>query len=410
MKVLIAGGGGREHALAWKIAKDRPDVELLLAPGNPGSGRLGERLPVAAGDIDGLVRAAREREVDLTVVGPEGPLAAGAADAFAAAGLRLFGPVAAAARIEASKAWAKDLMLRHGIPTARHAVCGSAADVGAALERFDAPPVVKDDALAGGKGVTVPDTFEQARQAAAAIFAARPDARVVVEERLQGWELSAMAFCDGRDACLLPPACDYKRLLDDDGGPNTGGMGAYAPAGIRPELTRRILDEIVRPTLAAMAGEGAPFKGVLYPGLMITAEGPKVLEFNCRFGDPEAEVLLPLLDSDLVGILEACIAGRLAQVDPVWSSQSCCAVVLTSAGYPERPAEAQASGWEQLEDAVAFVGGASGRVLTVSALGSELAEARRKAYAAVARVELAGGHYRGDIGARDRALVSGFAD
>ncbi|HLQ34653.1 MAG TPA: phosphoribosylamine--glycine ligase [Chloroflexota bacterium] len=405
MKVLIVGGGGREHALAWKIKRDRPEVELLLAPGNEGSARLGRTVPLAPDDVQGLAKLAAEEHVDLTVVGPEGPLAAGIADTFAAQGLRLFGPSAAGAQIEASKAWAKGFMQRHGIPTARFVTCASPAELPAALSQFEAPPVVKDDALAGGKGVTVAQSFEHARVAAEAIFRGRAEATVVLEERLTGYELSAMAFCDGRTASLMPGSCDYKPLLDGDQGPNTGGMGAYAPACAPAELRRRVESEIVAPALRGLAGEGRPFTGVLYPGLMITRDGPKVLEFNCRFGDPEAEALLPLLDSDLLEVLEGCVDGRLAERQVRWSGQTCCAVVLASAGYPNQPETAQPAGWEELPEAIAFRGGSSGRVLTVSALGESLAEARRRAYAAVQRIELPGGQYRTDVGAYDRVAV-----
>ena len=405
VKVLIVGGGAREHALAWKINRDRPEVELLLAPGNDGSGQLGRRLAAAAEDVEGLARLAGDESVDLTVVGPEGPLAVGIADAFAACGLRLFGPSAAAAQIEASKAWAKGFMERHGIPTARFASCASLAEVEVALASFDAPPVVKDDALAGGKGVTVAETFEEAVAAASAIFEGQRAARVVLEERLRGYELSAMAFCDGCSASLMPLACDYKRLSDGDRGPNTGGMGAYAPAGVSHALRARIVSEIVEPALRGLAAEGRPFTGVLYPGLMIAPDGPKVLEFNCRFGDPEAEALLPLLDSDLLDVLLACTRGRLAEQEVRWADRACCAVVLASAGYPDKPELAQPRGWQELAGAVAFRGGAGGRLLTVSALGSSLAGARARAYAAVASVELPGGQYRTDIGAFDRAAA-----
>jgi phosphoribosylamine---glycine ligase len=405
VKVLIVGGGGREHALAWKIRRDRPDVDLLLAPGNDGSGRLGRRAHVVAEDIAALVRLASDEGADLTVVGPEGPLAAGIADSFTAQGLRLFGPTAAAAEIEASKAWAKAFMDRHGIPTARFAACASLAEAEARLRDFPSPPVVKDDALAGGKGVTVAETFDQALAAARSIFAGRSEAHVVLEERLRGYELSAMAFCDGHTARLMPPACDYKRLLDEDQGPNTGGMGAYAPAAIPAALRDRIERDILDPVLRGMAAEGRPFTGVLYPGLMVAADGPKVLEFNCRFGDPEAQALLPLLDSDLLDVLQACVDHRLADQEVRWSGQSCCAVVLASAGYPDHPAHAQPRAWEELDEAVAFRGGPSGRVLTVSATADSLSGARTRAYAAVHQIDLPGAHYRRDIAAYDRALT-----
>jgi phosphoribosylamine--glycine ligase len=403
MKILIVGGGGREHALAWAAARQRPDATLLLAPGNEGMARLGRCLPVAATDVPGLLQLAREQRVDLTIVGPEAPLAEGIADAFAAKGLRLFGPTRAAAEIEASKAWAKEFMRRHGIPTARFFECASLEEVEGALAAFEAPPVIKDDALAAGKGVTVAETLDQALVAAETIFRSRAGARVVVEERLSGWEVSAMAFCDGRSAALMPFSCDYKRLRDGDQGPNTGGMGAYAPAGVSDELRGRIERDIVEPTLRGLAEEGRPFVGVLYPGLMVTPEGPKVLEFNCRFGDPEAEALLPLLETDLVEIVDACLDGRLHRLDVRWANRSCCAVVMASAGYPDKPEAAQPSRWEDLDGAVGFRGGASGRVLTVSGLGDSLAEARGRAYAAVERIDLPGGQYRTDIAAYDRA-------
>jgi len=406
VKVLVVGSGAREHAMAWKIRRDRADTQLFLAPGNPGSGALGERLTVAADDVDGLISFARGKEVDLTLVGPEGPLAAGIGDAFAQAGLALFGPSAAAARIEASKAWAKEFMRRHGIPTAAHRTFAAFDEAAAYIEWLEVPPVVKDDALAGGKGVTVARTHEEALAAARAVFQARPGGRVVLEERMDGWEVSAMAFCDGRTARLMPAACDYKRLRDGDEGPNTGGMGAYAPAAISPRLRDRILREIVQPTLDGMAAEGCPFVGVLYPGLMITPAGPKVVEFNCRFGDPEAEALIPLLRSELLDVVQACLAGRLDRLDPEWSEESCCAVVYASAGYPDSPQPAEPGGLERVRDAVAFRGGSSGRVLTVSAVGATLEEARQKAYAGIRGVDLPGGHYRADIAAYDRALTA----
>jgi phosphoribosylamine--glycine ligase len=299
-------------------------------------------------------------------------------------------------------------MERHGIPTARFSSCQSLDDVQTEMAELEAPPVIKDDALAGGKGVTVAETMDEALVAAEAIFLARENARVIVEERLVGYEVSAMAFCDGRGFRMMPLSCDYKRLRDGDQGPNTGGMGAYAPASISAALKHSIETEIVEPTIRGMAAEGRPFVGVLYPGLMITADGPKVLEYNCRFGDPEAEALLPLLESDLVGVALACTEGRLDEVDVHWSSQSSCAVVLASPGYPDKPEVAEPRGWADVPEAVVFRGGASGRVLTVSANGVDLAQARQRAYAATAQVHLPGGQYRRDVGAYDRA--SGVAD
>ncbi|MDE3077002.1 MAG: phosphoribosylamine--glycine ligase [Chloroflexota bacterium] len=404
MKVLIIGGGAREHALAWKIRRDRPDVELLLAPGNAGSAALGTAFEVAADDVDGLLRLASEQRPELTICGPEAPLAAGIADRFAAAGLALFGPTRAAAEIEWSKGWAKAFMHRHGIPTARSATFDSLAEAEDYVRRQPEAPVIKDDALASGKGVTVAASTEQALEALRGIFR-RAGARVVIEERLEGWELSAHAFCDGRSARLLPFACDYKRVGEGDTGPNTGGMGAYAPPAVPDALRERIEREIVQPAVAGLAAEGRPFVGLLYPGLMITPQGPKTIEFNCRFGDPETEALLPLLESDLLDILLACVRGQLDRVRPRWSSQSCCTVVLAAPGYPEKPQPADISGIDGVRQAVVFRYGGTGRLLAVSALGASLQAARERAYEDVRRIQAPGVHYRADIARHDRAAA-----
>ncbi|MHB8618030.1 MAG: phosphoribosylamine--glycine ligase [Chloroflexota bacterium] len=403
MRVMIVGGGAREHAIAWKIARDRPDTRLFLAPGSRASHQLGQAINIAQDDVAGLLDFARANAVDLTVVGPETALAAGIADEFSQAGLRLFGPSRAAAEIEFSKAWAKDFMRRHAIPTAASASFDTPDAAIVYVKSLPAPPVVKDDAPAGGKGVTVAETVAQAEEAVQAIFAAPGPRRVVVEERLEGWELSALAFCDGRHLELMPPACDYKRLWDGDEGPNTGGMGAYAPASIAPRLRQRIVAEILQPAADGLIAEGRPFQGVLYAGLMIGPDGPKALEFNCRFGDPETQALLPLLESDLLDILMACHEGRLDSVSPRWSAHTCCAVVRASAGYPTSAVPGEPEGLEHAGEALAFGGGSSGRVLTLSATGSTLPEARERVYLAMDRIRLPGGTHRRDIGLFDRA-------
>ncbi|HZU04733.1 MAG TPA: phosphoribosylamine--glycine ligase, partial [Chloroflexota bacterium] len=319
MRILVVGAGAREHALLWKLAQSPLRPQLYCAPGNAGTAALAETVPLAAEDIDGLARWAAEQAIDLTLVGPEAPLAAGIADAFAARGLALFGPTRAAATIEASKAWAKTLMQRHGIPTARAVVADDLAAARRALDTFGLPVVIKADGLAAGKGVTVATTRAEAEAALVAclvdrVFGAAGE-RVVIEECLQGRELSVLAFADGQTVRPLVPACDYKRVGDGDTGPNTGGMGAYAPPPwVTPAMQARIEREILAPALAALAAAGRPYRGVLYAGLMLTRDGPKVLEFNCRFGDPEAQVVLPLLATDLVEIAQAVVAGRLHEV------------------------------------------------------------------------------------------------
>jgi len=306
--------------------------------------------------------------------------------------------------IESSKAWAKAFMMRHEIPTARFEICHSIDEIGPCIHQFDNVPVIKDDGLAGGKGVTVATTFDEAAAAARKIFETRADAQVVVEERLEGWELSIHAFCDGTQAKLMPPACDYKRLRDGDRGPNTGGMGAYSPSAVGDQLLGSIQKSIVEPAIRGMASEGRPFVGVLYPGLMITSDGPKVLEFNCRFGDPEAQAILPLLESNLLEIILDSIAGRLGDRMIQWSRRYCCAVVVASPGYPDNPQPAEPRGYESIPSVTPFRGGASGRLLTVSALGDSLADAREEAYAALKMIDVGGGKYRRDIAAFDRAL------
>ncbi|MGH2363259.1 MAG: phosphoribosylamine--glycine ligase [Chloroflexota bacterium] len=404
MKILLVGGGAREHALAWKLRRDDPAAELLLAPGNAGSAPLGRSVSVPATDTAGIVQLAREERPGLTIIGPEGPLAAGLADRLRELGLAVFGPGRAAAEVEWSKGWAKAFMRRHGIPSAAFEVFDALPEAERYVRGLAHPPVIKDDALAGGKGVTVSASTDEALAALRDIFA-RPGARVVIEERLVGWETSAHALVDGRSTRLLPFSCDYKRVADGDEGPNTGGMGAYAPAQVSAELRRRVEEEIVRPAVAGLAAEGRPYRGLLYPGLMITAAGPRVVEFNARFGDPETQVLLPLLASPLAPLLLACASGSLDDLDVRWQAGACCGVVLASPGYPEAPRTVTPPLLPQLGEGQAiFSAGSSGRLLTVSACGDSLAQARERAYATLARIDLPEARYRTDVAAYDRAL------
>lgn len=415
MNVLIIGSGGREHALAWKIAQSPRLTRLFVAPGNGGTG---ENVPIPVGDSDRLVAFAKEAQVDLTVVGPETPLAEGLVDRFQAEGLRIFGPMRAAARLESSKAFAKAFMTRHGIPTARYAIF---RDYHAALRHLltvDTPVVIKASGLAAGKGVIVPDGPDEAEDALRQImvervFGAAGDA-VVIEERLSGIEASLLAFCDGKTIVPMPPAQDHKRLLDGDRGPNTGGMGAFAPSpACPPALVAQITRTILQPAVDGLRAEGTPYVGVLYAGLMLTAAGPNVLEFNCRFGDPETQAILPLLDSDLLDILEACVEGRLSEIDVRWREGACACIVLASGGYPNRYEKGHPitglGAAAALPGVALFHAGTrreasgqlltdGGRVLGVTAVGDSLEQAIARAYAAAAQIQFKDMHYRGDIG------------
>lgn len=426
-RVLVVGSGGREHALAWSLARS-PQVErVIVAPGNAGTDGGGDtgsggaapiaNAPIRAHDIGALLAFARSGGVTLTVVGPEAPLAAGIVDEFTAAGAAIFGPPRAAARLEWSKAFAKDFMRAHDIPTADYVVFDSHAEADAFLRANDRPWVVKADGLAAGKGVIVCDDAAQARDAVRRIMVEREfgdaGARVVVEERLSGREISVMAFCDGKTLAILPPARDHKRVGDGDQGPNTGGMGAYAPA---PDVDAALIEDVRRmalvPAVAGLAAAGAPYVGVLYAGLMLTPDGPKVLEFNCRLGDPETQATLPLLETDLLAVLRACVEGRLADVDMRWRAGVCVAVVLASEGYPgPSPTGRAIVGLEdaaRLGDVRVFHGAtarqhgravtAGGRVLAVSGVGADLAAARARAYEGVERIRFAGRQFRRDIG------------
>ena len=419
MRVLVIGGGGREHALAWKIAQS-PLVEALLdAPGNPGIARHATCMPVAADAVDGLVALARRERIDLTVVGPEVPLVAGLADRFAEAGLTVFGPGARAAAIEGSKAFAKDLMARHGIPTARFTTFDDPARARRHCREMGAPIVVKADGLAGGKGAIVCRTLDEADAAVAECMEVKAfgaaGTTVVIEEFLTGEEVSFFAFSNGHDALPLAAAQDHKTVFDGDRGPNTGGMGAYSPvASFAAAMERRVMETIVRPAIAALAKEGAPYRGVLYVGLMLTSDGPKVFEFNCRFGDPECQALMVRWPGDLVPLLLAAARGAAWPALAAWPPPPSVCVALASGGYPGKyrtglpiegieAAEAK-PGIQVFHAGTALRGGtlvtAGGRVLSVTALAGALPAAIRSAYDAVKEIRFEGMHYRTDIGRR----------
>jgi phosphoribosylamine--glycine ligase len=369
VKVLVVGSGGREHALAWKLFGSPRTDTLICAPGNAGTAFLGTNVNLDPLDSAKLIDEARRQRVDLTIVGPEAPLAAGLVDQLRAQELKVFGPTRAAAEIESSKAWAKEFMRRYAIPTGRAEIVETLPAAQAAVRRFGCPVAIKADGLAGGKGVTVAMTEEEAAAALNRLFVdnvfGAAGARALIEEYLQGRELAVLAFTDGERLAMMPPARDYKRLLDGDAGPNTGGMGGYTrPADATPGLLARVEQEILLPTLRGMAAEGRPFTGVLYAGLMLTADGPRVIEFNCRFGDPETQLIMPLLESDL---LEICLAVAEGTLDPAmvrWGGGATCGVVLAASGYPEQPRGGDAiSGLEDLEPGVlAFHGGTTAKV------------------------------------------------
>ena len=421
MKLLIVGGGGREHALAWKLAQSGKVSEVIVAPGNAGTAtEAGVRnANVGAEDIDGLLELARSESIALTVVGPEAPLAAGIVDRFETAGLKCFGPRADAARLESSKAFAKDFMFRHNIPTAAF---GVVEDVDEGMEMIGGiglPVVLKADGLAAGKGVVIVETEDQARVTLENMLSGKGfgDAgrRVVIEEFLLGEEASFIVVASGRQFLPMASSQDHKRRDDGDRGPNTGGMGAYSPAPIVDEtLHQRIIDEIIEPTLKGLADDGVAFTGFLYAGVMLTAAGPKVLEFNVRFGDPETQPILLRLESDLVEIVEHALAGRLDDIEPKWDERVALAVVMAAGGYPGgyekgRPISGLEADFP--DDVKIFHAGTSidehgrvvtsgGRVLTLCALGENIREARDRAYQWIAHIGFEDAFYRSDIGFR----------
>jgi phosphoribosylamine--glycine ligase len=420
MRVLLVGSGGREHALAWALSASPLLTRLWVAPGNPGTAEVAENLPIPATDIPALVAFAQAEAVDLVVCGPEAPLTLGLADACAAAGIRCFGPSRAAAALEGSKAFMKQVADAAGVPTARWAAFEDAAAARAHLAQVGAPIVVKADGLAAGKGVVVATTLAEAEEAITNAMerGAHGEAgrRVVIEECLVGEEISFFALCDGSTAIPFAAAQDHKRLGEGDTGPNTGGMGAYSPPpAFTPALEAEVMARIIRPTLAEMARRGTPFRGVLFAGLMLTADGPKLLECNVRFGDPECQAMLPRLRSDLLPALLAACDGELAQFDLRWSADASLAVVLAARGYPAAPdlgsaiagvEEAAAMPGVQVfhagtrRDADGTLRAAGGRVLTIVATGRTLHDARAAAYAAVDRIRWPEGFCRRDIGWR----------
>ncbi len=412
MKVLVVGGGGREHALAWKAAQSPRVTRLYAAPGNPGIAEIAELVPWD-GTIHTLADWAEREGIDLVLVGPEAPLVEGIADVFSARGIPVFGPLQRAAMIEGSKAYAKTLMERYGIPTARYRVFREPLEALEYIEAVGVPIVVKDSGLAAGKGVTVATDLHQAKQAVANILGHPDEAgrgEVVVEEYLEGTEVTVLALTDGETIRPLLPSQDHKRLLDRDQGPNTGGMGAVCPYPLDAATLDRVEREVLRPLLEGLRAEGVVYKGVIYAGLMLTADGPKVLEFNARFGDPEAQVVLPLLRSDLVELAQAVVEGRLSECRLEWEEGAAAGVVMAAPGYPQDPHRGLPVRLPEAppEGVLYFQAGtrrtdeglvtAGGRVLTVVGRGRDLREALAVAYRGVEAVEFSHAQYRRDIG------------
>ncbi len=419
MKILIVGSGGREDALAWKIALDSSRPRVFCAPGNAGTARRGANVPIEATDISGLIAWTAAERPDLVVVGPEAPLCAGLADRLEAAGVKVFGPRADAARLEGSKGFSKDVMRAAGVPTAAAERFRRADDALAYVRNVGAPIVVKADGLAAGKGVTVCPTVAEAERAVRESLVDRAfgdaGSEVLVEECLVGEEASILALIDGEHVVMLASSQDHKRVFDGDGGPNTGGMGAYSPAPVVRETDWPLIrSQVFEPTLAELRRRGILFRGVLYAGLMVTERGPKVLEFNCRFGDPETQAILPRWKGDILPALFACAEGRLRPEHVQWREDACVCVVMTAGGYPGNYAKGiPISGLdaaEALPDVTVFHAGtrvkdgqtvtAGGRVLGVTALGRDIRAAVERAYEAVARIEFRDAHFRRDIAAR----------
>jgi phosphoribosylamine--glycine ligase len=419
MKVLILGSGGREHALAWAVKRSERVTEVVCAPGNGGIARIARCVPVDLRDLAAMVRLAEAEQPGLTIVGPELPLSLGIVDALQGLGLRVFGPTKAAAMLESSKSFAKRFLQRHKIPTAHYAVCTNLAEFEKAVEIFHAPIVVKADGLAAGKGVLICESRQTAIEAAEGLFSGKllgeAERQVVIEEFLEGDEISFLCLSDGKYVRPLVPAQDHKRIGEGDTGPNTGGMGVYSTdAMLDAGMTEWVMHHIAIPTIRGMAAEGTPFVGVLYCGLMMTARGPEVLEFNARFGDPETQAILLRLESDLVEALEACIDGRLSETELRWTSGASACVVASSAGYPGSyktgfpitglDDAARLPGVEVFHSGSSLAGGqvltAGGRVLGVTAAAPSLEEALNRAYQAIAEIHFDGMYYRRDIGHR----------
>jgi phosphoribosylamine---glycine ligase len=417
MNVLVIGSGGREHALVWKV-KQSPKLKKLYAlPGNPGTAELAENVSdVSMDDHTAIVVFCKEKQIDLVIVGPESPLAAGLVDSLSAAEIRCFGPKRAAAQIEASKVFAKDFMARHHIPTAQYAAFRQFDEAVQYLELLKDPIVIKASGLAAGKGVILPETVDEAKAVLKSILVDKAfgDAgnEVVIEERLIGHEVSLMAFTDGTSVVPMLPAQDHKRLLDGDEGPNTGGMGAYAAAPIfTPEMMNEAIESVLKPAIKGLKEEGTPFVGVLYAGLILASDGMRVLEFNCRFGDPETQVVLPLLETDLLEIVEACANGTLAGLDIRWKTDAAVCVVLASQGYPDMVETGKSVTMEALsQDMVCFHAGTKrenanivtfgGRVFGLTAWATDIETAIHKVYSNMDKVSFEGMQYRKDIAQR----------
>ena len=415
MNVLVVGGGGREHAICWKLAQSPRVTKLYCAPGNGGIAQVAECVPVTATDVEGMVAWAKCHDIDFVMVAPDDPLALGMVDAMEAAGIRAFGPHKNAAIIEASKAFSKSLMAKYHIPTAKYQTFTDLGEAVAYIRAQGAPIVVKADGLALGKGVVVAQTVDEAVEAAREMMEDKKfgesGSKVVIEECMTGPEVTVLAFADGEHLVPMPSSQDHKRAYDGNQGPNTGGMGAISPSpNYTPDIARRCVEEIFLPTMAALKAEGRPFKGVIYFGLMLTPEGPKVVEYNARFGDPECQAVLSLLDSDLMDILEACVDGTLDQLDIRWKDQAACCLVLASGGYPLSYQKGYPiSGLTEAgETATVFHAGTAlkdgqiitsgGRVLGVTALGADLDAAIDNAYAAASHITFTDMHFRTDIG------------
>ena len=425
MNILLLGSGGREHALAWKLAQSPSCAKLFAAPGNPGIAKHAQLVPLDAGDHSAVVQFCRAEQIALVVIGPEQPLVDGLADSLRGEGIPVFGPGRDAARLEGSKGFTKLLCARANIPTARFYRAETRAEAEAELDLFGLPVVIKADGLAAGKGVVIATSAEEAEAAVADMFAGgfgSAGASVVIEEFMQGEEVSFFALTDGKTVVPFGSAQDHKRVGDGDTGPNTGGMGAYSPASIfTPELQQRVLAEIVQPTVTAMAAAGTPFVGVLYAGLMLTEEGPKLVEYNARFGDPECQVLMARLDSDLADLMLAAATGRLDEAPPPrFRDEVALTVVMAAEGYPGTPSKggtiagldaAEAEGARVFQAGTAETDGRlvanGGRVLNVTATGGDIAEAQARAYAAAGRIDFDTGFYRRDIGWREIARRAG---
>ena len=420
LKVLVIGNGAREHALVWKLSRSPKVAEIYAAPGNAGIATIATVLNIKPTDTASLAAAAQEKRIGITVVGPEVPLAQGIVDIFESRGLRIFGPSKAAAQIEASKVFSKELMQKYGIPCTKSKSFTSYETAMDYVKKQHHPIVLKADGLAAGKGVVIANTTDEALTALSDIMEKRAfgDAgkSVVIEEFLVGKEVSLLAFTDGTTVVPMVPACDYKRVGDGDAGLNTGGMGSYSPPGFFGlEMVKKVKKTILEPTVKAMAKEGCPYKGVLYAGLMVTARGTKVMEFNCRFGDPETQAMLPRLETDLVDIMLAVTEERLSEIDIKWSDDACVGVIIASGGYPGKyETGLPITGLGSVgPDIMVFHAGTrfsngvictdGGRVLTVTALGRNIAEARDKVYRNISRISFKDCHYRRDIGAREVA-------